>query len=101
MKDEYKKTISVILKSYRKEKGYTLEKTALICNASPSSLSRIEKGVYYGHDDTLIYIFDKLGIPFIIDQKLIEYYDTLLDNMYLGVVKLDDDIVKTTSFWCH
>ena len=94
MKDEYKKTISVILKSYRKEKGYTLEKTALICNASPSSLSRIEKGVYYGHYDTLVYIFDKLGISFIIDPELIEYYDALLDNMYLGVVKLDDDIVN-------
>ncbi len=94
MKDEYKKTISVILKSYRKEKGYTLEKAALICNASPSSLSRIEKGVYYGHDDTLIYIFDKLGISFIIDPELIEYYDSLFDNMYLGVVKLDDDIVN-------
>ena len=94
MKSEYQKIISKTLKSYRKEKGFSLEKLAELCDSSPSSLSKIENNKYYGHYDTLIYIFDKLGISFIIDQKLIEYYDTLLDNMYLGVVKLDDDIVN-------
>ena len=94
MKSEYQKIISKTLKSYRKEKGFSLEKLAELCDSSPSSLSKIENNKYYGHYDTLIYIFDKLGISFIIDPELIEYYDSLFDNMYLGVVKLDDDIVN-------
>ena len=94
MKSEYQRIISEVLKSYRKERGFSLEKLAELCNSSPSSLSKIENNKYYGHDDTLIYIFDNLGIPFIIDPELIEYYDSLFDNMYLGIARIDNDLVN-------
>ena len=94
MKSEYQKIISKTLKSYRKEKGFSLEKLAELCDSSPSSLSKIENNKYYGHYDTLIYIFDKLGISFIIDPELIEYYDSLFDDLFLNIVMIDDSETK-------
>ena len=94
MKSEYQKIISEVLKSYRKEKAFSLEKLAELCDSSPSSLSKIENNKYYGHYDTLIYIFDKLGISFIIDPELIEYYDSLFDNLFLNIVMIDDSETK-------
>ena len=71
-----------------------MEKLAELCDSSPSSLSKIENNKYYGHYDTLIYIFDKLGIPFIIDPELIEYYDSLFNDLFLNIVMIDDSETK-------
>ena len=95
MKDEYKNYISKLIKNYRLEHGYTLRQLAIKIGVDHSFLSKIERGIYLGHDDTIRCILNYLDIDCIFDEHILKEFDILFDSLFHDIVYVCDDKIKS------
>ena len=95
MKEEYKNYISKLIKNYRLEHGYTLRQLAIKIGVDHSFLSKIERGIYLGHDDTIRCILNDLDIDCIFDEHILKEFDILFDSLFHDIVYVYDDKIKS------